>query len=144
MTSFDLHGIAAGHNGTPTPFWSIQTDGGHYFDPPETAGTYNEGEPTQRGDGSLELEGMESIDLIWDAWEYQDYHRYLRNTYCNGGLSGQVTVDVSTDDDESLYRFNGMLNLPPIHLIERDRETGWYKSIKARVIDLEFLEEVVI
>lgn len=142
MSSFDLHGIVAGHDGTPVPFTEIVTDDGHYFDPPETAGTYSEGEPAQRGDGSLTLEGMESIEFTWDYWEFPEFRRFLSNNYCDGGLSGPVTVDVSTEDDETLYRFNGMLHLPPPNRVERDRETGWYKNAKARVIDLEFIEEV--
>lgn len=140
--STDLQGIVAGHNNTPIPFYDIVTDDGHYFDPPDTTGTFDEGELQQRGDDSLTLAGIAFIEAVWDIFEFQDYLIYLRDNYCDGGYSGQVTIDVSTEQDDVFSRWNCTMHIPKISEVERDRETGWYKNIRIRFLDLEFIAEV--
>lgn len=93
MAVYDYR-IAAGHNVALNSLVNIEDitpAGDRPFFPPKAYGYYNAGQYRIRGDGTLYIAGFASLTWLFDVLTRKQYE-YLRDTYCNGGFSGKVTL----------------------------------------------------
>lgn len=108
--------IAAGFNvalGSMTDITTIVPSGDEAFADPKVLPMYEDGIVKIRGDGLVTIQGFAAQIWFWTRLTYKQYD-YLRQTYCSGGLSGQVTVLVNVGGSASLTRMNAVLilNMP--------------------------------
>jgi hypothetical protein len=73
-------------------------------------GRYKQGEATTNTNGRLTFIGYPSVEWQFDVLTYAMY-QYLKDTYCSGLYSGDVTI--ATRTDSSTYaNYNAVMNLP--------------------------------
>lgn len=141
MANIRLHKIAVGHDnpGGLTLFTALETDSGYRLPPVRVVGSYDPGELEMRGDFSLTVAGIAMAMLQWDIWEEPDAYTMFKTDYCNGGYSGPVTVEIPTNLPGTYVQFNAMLHLPKENEMNFEGETGWYRDVKLRLLDLEII-----
>lgn len=73
-------------------------------------GRYAQGEATTNTNGRLTFIGYPSLQWQFNVLTYAMY-QYLKDTYCSGLYSGDVTIRTRTDS-ESYANYNAVLTLP--------------------------------
>ncbi len=79
------------------------------FASPKALPLYDPGITKQRLTGELTSEGFASVTWKFTRLSYEQYE-YLQTTYCNGGLSGKVTIYTQLGG-ASYYRMNALIHL---------------------------------
>lgn len=104
--------IAANHDNTAglTAFEAITApnDRRNFWPPREV--DYQGGAVQFDADGDIYLEGYPSVDLLWGSLTWRQWY-YLRNTYCAGGYSGDVTIRLLLDN-LTYANYNAKLIIP--------------------------------
>lgn len=96
-----------------------------YFADPKVLPLYDDGIIKTNGVGGVYVQGYAVQPWFFGFMTYKQYD-YLRDTYCSGGLSGDVTVLVNIAGDATLTRMNAKLVLdPPAKL----KSFPWYKDV---------------
>lgn len=123
--------IAAGYNNavglvniesiTPSTDWRA-------FTVPDGFASYSPGERKTRPDGIDYTRGYPTV-----TWNFAGITRkqyiYLRDTYCNDGLSGKVTIR-TLKEDNTYANFNAVMHVP--QLPELTRRLGSYEDCDIR------------
>ena len=103
------------------------------FADPKVLPLYDDGIIKIDGAGNVFVQGYAVQPWFWNFLFYKQYD-YLRDTYCAGGLSGNVTVLVNVGGDASLTRKNAVLVLPkPSDL----KGFPWYHDVTAKFTRLK-------
>lgn len=108
----EQYAIAAGLNvpyGSLVNIELILPGGDEYFAGPKALPLYDDGEVDPILDGDLQERGYASVTWFFTRLTYAQYS-YLKTTYCNGGLSGDVTI-YTTLGDTTFYRMNAKIHL---------------------------------
>jgi hypothetical protein len=82
------------------------------FQPMRVFATYNPGSLFVLGDQSLAYDGFPSVQGILSYATYLQV-KWLSDTYCNGGFSGQVTAAITTTTPNTIEYWNAILRLQP-------------------------------
>lgn len=77
-------------------------------------GSYDNGTIRIKGDGTIFSSGFPSLIWTLSAITFEQ-EELIRDTYCSGGLSGEVTVRTNTDDDYDIFaNYNAVLIVPKL------------------------------
>lgn len=96
-----------------------------YFADPKVLPMYDDGAIKLNGVGQVYVQGYATQPWFFNFMTYLQL-KYLRDTYCSGGLSGNVTVLVNVGGSATLTRMNAVLILPkPSEL----KGFPWYHDI---------------
>ncbi len=104
--------IAAGWNvgsGSLVDITTITPVDDEPFAEPKALPLYDDGPTKIYGDGSTGIFGFAAVTWAWTRLTYAQY-TYLKTTYCNGGLSGQVTI-LTTLGSSTFVRMNAWIGL---------------------------------
>lgn len=106
--------LGAGHNlpdGSLTNIEDITPAGDEAFYPPRQYGNYLPGVKRRNLNAGAYISGKPS-----DAWDYDRITwaqvQYLRDTYCAGGYSGNVTYTTQIGESGTYTRHNAVMDLP--------------------------------
>jgi|SRR6056297_320076 len=105
--------IAVGNNNAAglTALESITPAGDNNFAPLRIYWNYNPGDRRIRADGTLYHAGFPS--QLWRARVLTKLQwLYLKDTYCNSGYSGAVTIRTRFGDPDTYANYNAILTLP--------------------------------
>ncbi len=120
--------IASGSNvaiGSMSDITTLKPTGDEFFADPKVLPLYNDGILKIAGDGSTYIQGYAVQPWFWTRLTFKQYD-YLRDTFCAGGLSGNVTVLVNVAGDATLTRMNAVLIMPkPSDL----KGFPWYQGV---------------
>lgn len=139
------HAIAAGWDQALLDLDLITsfTDGaGNSLPPPRALGLYIPGIVEPRGDFSLTVAGVASVQWAWDQIE-RSLRKVIKNAYCGTGLndlSGKVTINTPIEDPDAYYLCNAWLYLEPIANGQYDGSTDWYTNFAMRFVIDEILD----
>lgn len=106
--------IGAGHNlplGSLANIETIQPTGDVNFYPPESYGNYDPGVAKYRTDAHVAFSGFNKTVWRWRGKITRKQARYLQDTYCGGGYSGDVTIYTELDNPGTYVRCNAVMNL---------------------------------
>ncbi len=104
--------IAANWNvgsGSLVDITSITPTGDEPFAEPKALPLFDDGLVKIRGDGSTGIYGFAAVTWMWTRLTYAQFS-YLRSNYCNGGLSGKVTIN-TTLGSSTFVRMNAWITL---------------------------------
>lgn len=82
------------------------------FQPMRVFGTYNPGSIFVTGSQAVAFDGFPTVQGILGYATYLQA-KYLSDTYCGGGFSGQVTAAITTTTPDVLEFWNCILRLQP-------------------------------
>lgn len=85
--------------------------------------TYDPGVFTVRGDGTLSIQGYPTAQWQFSLLDKYQLH-YFMDTYCNGGYSGLVSVQTTSDIPDTLVSFNSVMTIKK--LPEQNPYFGYY------------------
>lgn len=132
MALYDFQ-LAAGYNNA-AGLANIEniTPSGDYraFTVPDGFASYSPGQSKQRADGLVYTTGYPTVTWRFGGLTRKQYI-YLRDTYCNDGLSGKVTVR-TLKEDGTYGNFNAVMIVP--QLPELSRRLGAYEDCDIRFI----------
>lgn len=136
MTMADeLYAIAAGYNvalGSLVLISSINPGDGDTYDPPKGLPLFDDGQVEARLDGHLSTQGYNEVTLFFTRLSYLQYS-YWKSTYCNGGLSGEVTV-LLTLGSSSFVRKNSIMHIKKPKELDSEYR---YKNVEITFTKLE-------
>jgi hypothetical protein len=129
--------IAVGNNNTAgLVVWEALTDGVRSFLPGRQYGTYDIGETRTRLTGRPYFSGVSRIQFI-SAVITAGQYKYLKDTYCAGGYSGLVTINIRTDDPDTYADYNATM------VLLKESELNFlnmsYRDVVISFIDLEVI-----
>lgn len=134
MTNLEINKIGAGYDVPENELVNIASivpSGDVAFASPKSLALFNDGLIKSRLTMLLFTAGYQNSKWIFGFMTYAQ-HSYLRSTYCNGGLSGEVTV-YSLFGSTSYARKNAILTLPTPEQLESEY---WYKKVPVKLIKL--------
>ena len=111
---YPLSKIAANYNNTlGLVAWEtiLVTGDTQAFFPPVVYGGYSVGQERVRGDGTSYFSGRKVAHGQFGVITQNQFY-YLQVTYCNGGYTGFVTVEIRTEDPNNYHTWNAILKLP--------------------------------
>lgn len=127
--------IAVGNNNTAgLVAWESLTADGINFLPVRQYATYDIGETRTRLNGRPYFAGVSRTQFLASAITLAQY-KYLKTTYCAGGYSGLVTINIRTDDPATYADYNATMILPKES--ELDYRYNAYADVVITFIDLE-------
>lgn len=127
--------VVAGYNnaGTLANIEDITPSGDwRGFTVPDGFASYSPGQTKQRPDGIVYTTGYPTVTWRFGGITRKQYI-YLRDTYCNDGLSGKVTIR-TLKEDHTYGNFNAVMIVP--QLPELTRRLGSYEDCDVRFIRL--------
>lgn len=117
MASDQQESIAAGWNvslGSLINIATIKPTDDEYFGPPKSIPLFDDGILKTDGDGGITTQGFMSTTWMFTRLTYRQYW-YLRNTYCAGDLSGQVTILTTLNGNPDTWvRMNAYISLKKV------------------------------
>lgn len=113
MTMTDeLYAIGAGYNVAEVDLdllSGINPGDGDTYDPPKGLPLFDDGQVEPRLDGHISTQGYSAVTWFFTRMSYLQYS-YFKSTYCNGTLSGEVTI-LTTLGSSSFVRKNAIVTL---------------------------------
>jgi hypothetical protein len=107
---------------------TLKPTGDEFFADPKVLPLYDDGIIKMDGTGQVFVQGYAVQPWFWTRLTFKQLD-YLRDTFCSGGLSGNVTVLVNVGGDASLTRMNAVLVLPkPSEL----KGFPWYQGVTVK------------
>lgn len=109
----DLYAIGVGYN---VPLLSlvrvpsIAVPGVQRLGDPKATPLWDDGEVKVRLGGMLDPRGYEAVTWEFGFMLFEQYS-YLRATYCNGGLSGEVTIYTNVEGSATYERLNAIMSI---------------------------------
>lgn len=134
----ELFAIGAGHDvpyGSLTLVTNLVIPGSEPFGMPLAIPLWSDGDIRVRLDYALDPRGYPDTAWLF-GFMYWPQYTFLRTTYCNGGLSGEVTIYTTVEGGESYERLNATMWLPTPAEIS-GQNGHWYKETKVRFVDLQ-------
>lgn len=132
MAFYDFQ-LAVGYNNAAnlTNIESITPSGDYRaFTVPDGFASYSPGQTKQRPDGIIYTSGYPTTTWRFGGMTRKQYI-YLRDTYCNDGLSGKVTVR-TLKEDGTYSNFNAVMIVP--QLPELSRRGAAYEDVDVRFV----------
>lgn len=127
--------IGVGHDAmTLTAIEAITPSGDRPFLPVRSYGTYDIGDRRTRLNGRPYFAGVSSVQFISEVMTIAQF-KYLKTTYCAGGYSGLVTINVRLDDPATYAEYDATLILPKENELEYN--LGVFVGVIWSFIDLE-------
>jgi hypothetical protein len=139
------HALGAGWDldlGDLTAVTTLFDTAGNILNSPRALGTYNPGVLEPRGDLSITVAGIASVQWVWDQIE-RSFRRIIRSNYCGMGLndhSGQVTIYTPIESPDDYYLCNAMLYVPPISELNYQGDVDWYDRFVLSFVITEILD----
>ena len=110
----------------------VVTDSQRFGDPKATP-KWDDGDLKGLLDGMVDPIGFRSAVWEFGFMTFEQYS-YLRTTYCNGGLSGKVTIFTNPDGGSSYVRYNAIMILKSPAAYQSEY---WYKPTELTFTRLE-------
>lgn len=129
--------IAVGNNNTAgLVAWESLTADSVSFLPVRQFGTYDIGERKTRLNGRPYFAGDSKVQFLAGAITLAQYY-YLKTTYCAGGYSGLVTINVRLDDPATYADYNAVM------ILAKESELTYrYNAYQDVIIDFIDLEAI--
>lgn len=118
--TYQSYAVAVGYNNAAglTNLETIKPVGDiRYFCVVEGYANYDPGVEKLRLDGLKYYVGWPSTKWIFNILTRKQYE-YLRDTFCGGGYTGQVTINTTTDR-EAYGHFNAIIDIPKLTAQQR-------------------------
>ncbi len=133
-TFYPDYQLAVGHNnaaGLVSIEGVLPTTDTRPFVAPTIRAGFTQGQMIVRADGTCTFVGFPT--LIWTfSWLTFAQREYLRNTYCAGGWTGQVTVRTRLTAGGSYSNYNATMVLPQPS--DGDEQLGRIENYRVRFI----------